>query len=157
MGDLFGGGGGSNGFSSQVIQPTLPGIPNQDYLNAIASWRTFASQPWTGSPWRAIDFFHNTPVAQNQIPQFSPGAMPQYPTGGMGFMNNFQQNPLTPQMMGFLLGSYMQPQMAMYGMQQPPIQTQVPASQNPQQPQNWGPTIELPPRQLPQQQQQAGG
>jgi hypothetical protein len=98
----FFGGGGGGGFTTEITTPPQPQIPNSNLLNSAAQRRIEAASPWYTSPWRSIDFFQGMQVPQNQIPQYQPGAMPQYPVGGLGFMGNFNQPPVGPQNLGWL-------------------------------------------------------
>lgn len=139
MGDFLFGGSGSSGFNTQVVTPTLPPVANQELLNGAALWRLLANSPYLSAPFRPVDYFRNQPVAQNMVPQYQgPQSMPYYPTGGLGFMTNFQQNPMGANMLPFLLGNLgqalMQQQMLMpQQQQQQMLPTPQPQVEQPQQ------------------------
>jgi len=75
--------------TTQVIQPSLPSLPNQDTINQQAAGRLGASSPWMNSPWRAIDFFQQQ-VPALYMPQFTPGALGGGGSGPSGGGGGFQ-------------------------------------------------------------------
>ena len=74
MGDILSGlfGGGSGNLDVQTITPPTPEIPGLNNINQIGQNRAQATNPYTLSPWRAIDFLHNFQAPQNHVPQFQP-------------------------------------------------------------------------------------
>ena len=94
LGGIFGGGDDGGDFSTNVITPDIPSTPLRDQLSNSALQTSLASSPWLSSPFRAIDYFANQGTPGNYAPQFTPGSLPSYPVGGMGYMGDFTQNPL---------------------------------------------------------------
>lgn len=93
LGGLFGGGGGGD-YETTITQPTLAPLPLQNEIMGAARGVYNQYVPWLYNPWRPIDYFQGVGVPGNYAPQFSQTGLPQYPVGGMGYMNDFTENPL---------------------------------------------------------------
>lgn len=76
-----------------TVTPEAPKVPNQAEINQTAYNRILAGNPWTLSPYRTMDFFRNTPVTPNYVPQYNPQqGIGQYtPTNNQMLMGNWQQ------------------------------------------------------------------
>lgn len=94
LGGLFGGG-GSQDFDTEIIQPTIPELPLQAGLVQNAESVLQANNPFIQNPFRALDYFQNLGVPQNLSPQFN-GQLPAFPTGGTNFLGDFTNSPLSP-------------------------------------------------------------
>lgn len=98
------GGNDSPSYDTSIVQPDLKPLPLQNELTSSAQQTIYANTPWMYNPWRAMDYFGSYGTPQDYSPQFTPGALPQYPVGGQGYLGNFGQGPISAGPSGFSAG-----------------------------------------------------